>query len=130
SLSAIRNIQMHLNRATDYSPSAYLEIICLRYQDWLNQNVSGISESPIDNAKSLFEKLSNDTGPLCNAVLQKYGCGDKFWEAERIRTRISRVISYLEDIELANMEGRLGISYKLGKLIYQDKDAAYWIDRD
>ncbi|KAK7448895.1 hypothetical protein VKT23_013627 [Stygiomarasmius scandens] len=126
-LAGIRNIQCLLNKTTNYQPSSFLEQICLEYQEWLKADQMAIT-SPIRNGIKIFESLFESSKPFTHTILQQHGCGSEYSEATRIQTRISKMVLCLEDMEIAQIEGRLGLMYKLQRLLYQDAAMVHYID--
>ncbi|THU93968.1 hypothetical protein K435DRAFT_861032 [Dendrothele bispora CBS 962.96] len=123
----IHRVQRSLDRATDYSPSSYLEKIYQKHQLWLrNDQVS--SESPVTQAVSQFEDLFESSKPLTHNILQEFGYGSEYLEASRIQKRIRRIVECLEDLELARMEGTLDSLYQLHRLRFQDTATIHYID--
>ncbi|KAK7437561.1 hypothetical protein VKT23_018459 [Stygiomarasmius scandens] len=125
-ITGIRGIQQALNQATSYTPSSYLEKIYHEYQQWIHGQLE--TQPPISVALKKFEALFDSSKPFTNLILQQYGYDSEYSEAARIQNRVQKMIGCLEDMELAQMECRLELSYKLGRLLFQDQATVNYID--
>ncbi|EEB93836.1 hypothetical protein MPER_07462 [Moniliophthora perniciosa FA553] len=128
SLSQLRTFQEHINRVVK-DPNTWMENIYKELSLWFC-SVERSKESPMKHPMQLGDKMLHAVRTHQSAVLNEYGVGKEWREAERLTTRIRTFVHCLEDMEMALMSNELDEKHDSGKLLYQGKDAREWLSRN